>query len=90
MCFASSVVSAHNKLFIANATNCNSPSGGQRWEKQRSNSISGGAAVGGGGVGVGGSNSSHSSLKNVKMSRSKTRIPTEVCGDCGASGKSAK
>ncbi|XP_061390674.1 ARF GTPase-activating protein Git-like [Musca vetustissima] len=70
MCFASSVVEAHKKLFIANTSsqNTNNPN----------KSITGRTTASG----------SNTSLKNIKMSRSKTRIPTEVCGDCGASDPS--
>ncbi|XP_059225180.1 ARF GTPase-activating protein Git [Stomoxys calcitrans] len=91
MCFASSVVESHKKLFIANAgggsdrahhsgSSLTEGVKGPRSDKQRSSNI---ASSGGGG-----SNSSNTSLKNTKMSRSKTRIPTEVCGDCGASDPS--
>ncbi|XP_075168495.1 ARF GTPase-activating protein GIT1 [Haematobia irritans] len=87
MCFASSVVESHKKLFIANASGASGSSPlsegikGPRSEKQRSIT-----AVGGGGV----SNVSSSSSKSNKMSRNKTRIPNkvEVCGDCGASDPS--
>ncbi|XP_005188401.1 ARF GTPase-activating protein Git [Musca domestica] len=99
MCFASSVVEAHKKLFIANTNNSTNnhhhPTGseslsgggvavkGLRSDKQqRSSSSIGGSSS------AGGASGSNASLKNAKMSRSKTRIPTEVCGDCGASDPS--
>ncbi|XP_073813138.1 ARF GTPase-activating protein GIT1 [Musca autumnalis] len=94
MCFASSVVEAHKKLFIASTNNSHptltgsdsqSSSGkGLRsaTDKQRNSSFGGGSSSGGAASG------SNTSLKNAKMSRSKTRIPTEVCGDCGASDPS--
>lgn len=82
MCFASSVVEAHKKLFIANA-------GGDSAAVNEKRDSLGSIKVlrsdkRGSLTGSGGSNSN--SLKNTKMSRSKTRIQTEVCGDCGASG----
>lgn len=83
MCFASSVVESHKKLFIANA-------GGAATDKR--DSLSGTAAAASSSKGfkidkkiLGTTNS----LKSNKMSRAKTRIQTEVCGDCGAAGKNA-
>lgn len=117
MCFASSVVEAHKKLFIANAggatTSANSHNN-NRSSHSGVNSSNGGNGSGSGGIGCGGAaghdkrdslstsakglrsdkhrgsssaSGSGNSLKNAKMSRSKTRIQTEVCGDCGASGE---
>lgn len=87
MCFASSVVEAHKKLFIANAGGGNINSGSAASNAKR-DSLSGKKGIRNDKrsslTGSGGSNSN--SLKNSKMSRSKTRIQTEVCGDCGASG----
>ncbi|XP_065367730.1 ARF GTPase-activating protein Git [Calliphora vicina] len=92
MCFASSVVEAHKKLFIANAGggNINSGSGSSAAANEKRDSLSGIKGIRndkrGSLSGSGGSNSN--SLKNSKMSRSKTRIQTEVCGDCGATDPS--
>ncbi|KAM7343301.1 ARF GTPase-activating protein GIT1 [Cochliomyia hominivorax] len=93
MCFASSVVEAHKKLFIANAGGGNSNSASvtsAAAPNEKRDSLSGIKGIRsdkrGSLSGSGGSNSN--SLKNSKMSRSKTRIQTEVCGDCGASDPS--
>ncbi|EDW61754.2 ARF GTPase-activating protein Git [Drosophila virilis] len=60
MCFASSIIEAHKKLFIA-------PEGEHR------DSVT---------------PTSANSSSRRKMSRSKSRLQTEVCGDCGATDPS--
>lgn len=94
MCFASSVVEAHKKLFIANAGggNNNSSCNSALATNDKRDSLSGVKGIRSDKRGsLSGSSSSNSnSLKNTKMSRSKTRIQTEVCGDCGASGKTIR
>uniref|UniRef100_A0A1A9X3Q2 Arf-GAP domain-containing protein n=1 Tax=Glossina brevipalpis TaxID=37001 RepID=A0A1A9X3Q2_9MUSC len=76
MCFASSVVESHKKLFIANSV------GGGSGHRRNSH-IS---------VQTLHRRDIHTtitnSLKNTKMSRNKSRLQTEVCGDCGATDPS--
>lgn len=78
MCFASSVVDFHKNLCTAN-TGAQSDSGDHRClcisikSLDKPDSVSHIAVT--------------NCLKNTNMSRNKSRLQAEVCGDCGASGK---
>lgn len=90
MCFASSIVESHKKLFIT------APAQTQTSSTQ---SLSGSVGKGSAGnldkkkinknsktLSTTSSNLSSSTLNSLKMSRSKSRVQTDVCGDCGAAG----
>lgn len=62
MCFASSIIEAHKKLFIAPEVEARDRDSATPSTSSRRISAS-------------------------KMSRSKSRLQTEVCGDCGATGE---
>lgn len=83
MCFASSVVEAHRKLFLSSSTADNridvkqTPTTRKRYDSNKQQTAVANSLLA-------------FPAANLKMSRSKTRPLTEECGDCGASGMNRK